>query len=74
VALDVEVKARVSQGTKEKLARIAHDRGEGVKISNIVREAIQEYLARNHSSAGPVTYLRAAEADEPSPRTGDGPE
>lgn len=46
MALDVEVKARVSRATKKKLADIAKDRGEGVKVSTIVREAVGEYLAK----------------------------
>lgn len=44
--LDVEIKARVSRKTKERLARIASQRGEGVKVSTIVREAVGEYLAK----------------------------
>lgn len=48
--LDVEIKARVSRKTKERLAKIAGDRGEGVKVSTIVREAVGEYLAKHHPS------------------------
>ncbi len=49
MSLDVEIKARVSRQTKERLAKIATDRGEGVKVSTIVREAVSEYLARKQS-------------------------
>ncbi len=49
MSLDVEIKARVSRQTKERLAKIATDRGEGVKISTIVREAVSEYLSRKQS-------------------------
>lgn len=64
MALDVEVKARVSQETKQKLSKIAGDRGEGVKISFIVREAIQEYLER-HRLEPPQNYLRVADDKPP---------
>lgn len=59
--LEAEIKARVSQSTKERLAAIASKRGEGVKISTIVREAVMEYLARQSATS----YLRVAEGDEP---------
>ena len=65
MALEVEIKARVSKETKARLAKIAEDRGEGVKVSVIVREAVLEYLARQDAKPHPkVTYLpRAAEGD-----------
>ena len=44
--MEAEVKARVSEETKQALTRIAARRGEGVKTSDIVREAIGEYLTR----------------------------
>lgn len=55
--LDVEIKARVSSRTKERLANIASARGEGVRISSIVREAVSEYLAKQARIAeSPTSY------------------
>lgn len=39
-----EIKVRVSVETKIELARIAEEAGEGVKISDVVRDAIGEFL------------------------------
>jgi hypothetical protein len=45
--LDQEVKTYVTKTTAEVLRGIAHERGDGVKITQLVREAIRDYIAAN---------------------------
>ena len=61
-ALGVEIKARVSLETKTALAAIAAQRREGTNISDILREAIGEYLERQRVKISTIyPQLRVAE-------------
>jgi hypothetical protein len=60
--LDAEIKARVSTETKLALADIAKQQGEGVKISDVLRNAVGEFLARHGKiSAREIVEYKVAE-------------
>jgi predicted transcriptional regulator len=46
MALGSDLKVRVSPETKAALAKIAEDNGKDENISDVVRDAIREYLRR----------------------------
>jgi hypothetical protein len=49
-SLDDDVRARINSGSVRRLEEIAHDRsepGNKVTVSDLVREAIDEYLQRH---------------------------
>jgi hypothetical protein len=48
--LTSEVKTYVTKATKDELEAIAKERGEGVKTTQVVRDAIREFLERHRSS------------------------
>lgn len=46
--LSVTVKTNVTKETSEALEAIAKARGDGIKVTQVLRDAIREYIA-NHS-------------------------
>ncbi len=75
MALEDEIKARVTKSTKLRLAEIAEQRGgadQGVRISTIVREAVSEYLERRKKEQVGTTSTDAIgkEIEAPSPPNG----
>lgn len=45
--LSEEVKTNVTEDTRRALEEIARERGDGVKVTQLVREAIRDYLAKH---------------------------
>jgi Arc/MetJ-type ribon-helix-helix transcriptional regulator len=62
-SLDAEVKVRVSSATKQELQAIAERMGEGCKISDVVREAVRQYLDSLDPKKVRAARIKAADED-----------
>ena len=58
-ALGAEIKVRISDQTKAALERHAQAHREGTKVSDIVRDAIGEYLERHAAELATLEALSA---------------
>lgn len=45
--LSEEVKTNVTKETRDALEKIAADRGEGTKVTQLLREAIRDYISKH---------------------------
>jgi hypothetical protein len=65
MSLEVEIKCRVTRDMKEHLQELARREGSGVKVSALIRRAIEREYFPQIYPVSEITALRAAESTKP---------